>query len=445
MNPVKNIFSTVKNLFVKDSEQLKNMKYVVKKAKELLGTNDIILEQDGGVFNWKIKQLSRHFKESDRKDMVLKSTQLPFNGQPIVTNDFDMVDNGIQIEEFAGAKLITFRLTETNGERALRYYAYTKEDAEKIDRLYSSVETEMKKTRLPENGIYVIEEVRTMFGSQFVYKPAELQKNPVVCDSVQKITEDVKFFFNNIPLFSRMGQKPSRKILMAGEPGTGKTSICYKIAEEFKNDAIIVYVDDYKKLAQHVTQCSVDNRKTIVICEDADTFIDGCMLNFLDGIERENIKDGLVMLFTTNHPERMEKRITKRPGRIDKIYKVGNITNSKDILEVFNIYFGEYVKEEDINKHEEAIVDLLLGCTGAQIKELSNTYVQYIVSNGIEGFNFDTLCDVKNNMFEAYGIVDSNTQESIEAYNRKRELKAFCDSLPDLHDPCDDDDDDDAA
>lgn len=76
-------------------------------------------------------------------------------------------------------------------------------------------------------------------------------------------------------------------------------------------------------MAMHIQECSRINRRTIVVFEDCEATLssrnNSAILNFLDGIDRPNIENGAVVMMTTNHPERIEARISKRPGRIDKI------------------------------------------------------------------------------------------------------------------------------
>ena len=186
----------------------------------------------------------------------------------------------------------------------------------------------------------------------------------------------------------RFGQKPLRKFLLCGEPGTGKTSICYDIAKEYQKDIPIVFVTDFDSLAKHISECAKVNKRTIVIFEDCEvdfrnSAIDSSILNFLDGIDRPNIQDGAIVIMTTNHPERIEARITKRPGRIDKLFFI-NALEGQSAVDVFNLYFGEFMKENNFDATtqtaKEAIEIIASGMTGAQIKELFNSYVCYMVS-----------------------------------------------------------------
>ena len=119
---------------------------------------------------------------------------------------------------------------------------------------------------------------------------------------------------------------------------------------------------------------------------------------------------------TTNHPERIEARITKRPGRIDKLFFI-NALEGQSAVDVFNFYFGEFMKENNFDATtqtaKEAIEIIASGMTGAQIKELFNSYVCYMVSEA-KDFNLNDVFNTKVELFKSFDDMDKN-YNSIEA------------------------------
>lgn len=302
---------------------------------------------------------------------------------------------------------------EDPAESDLRLYAFTEDMFNRVCKL--AEESNVKEeTNVPEHGVYRATMVKTMFGSYMKYEEIKnIQSNPAIHQSKEELMKNTEFFFDNIPLFSKFNQKPLRKFLLCGEPGTGKTSICYDVAKRYAKDIPVVFVTDFEDMAEHITACSSINRRTIVIFEDCEASLrlsgaNSKILNFLDGIDRPNIKDGAIVMMTTNHPERIEARITKRPGRIDKIFYI-NALEGKYAYDVFNLYFGEFMKENNFDATtdtaREAIEIIASGMTGAQIKELFNSYVCYMVSENKQ-FNLTDIFDVKVNLFKAFKDVD---------------------------------------
>ena len=88
------------------------------------------------------------------------------------------------------------------------------------------------------------------------------------------------------------------------------------------------------------------NVPTVVILEDAEsTLSDGnstqsSVLNFLDGVDQPSNKNGAYILMTTNHPERIEDRVLRRPGRIDRIFQVGPLKSLVQLhIQYYNCYY----------------------------------------------------------------------------------------------------------
>ena len=286
------------------------------------------------------------------------------------------------------------------------------------------------KSNVPKSGIYRAQAVESRYGTYMRYKEiTDIQSNPAIHQCKEELIKGVDFFFDNVEMFSKFNQKPLRKFLLCGEPGTGKTSICYDVAKKYSGDSPVVFVTDFQSMAMHIQECSRINRRTIVVFEDCEATLssrnNSAILNFLDGIDRPNIENGAVVMMTTNHPERIEARISKRPGRIDKIFHI-NALDGKYAYDVFNLYFGDFMKENKFDATtdtaREAIEIIANGMTGAQIKELFNSYVCYMVSEGKE-FNLTDIFDTKVKLFESFNQIDeTNNSLTSNFENAQAEL-----------------------
>jgi SpoVK/Ycf46/Vps4 family AAA+-type ATPase len=93
--------------------------------------------------------------------------------------------------------------------------------------------------------------------------------------------------------------------------------IVINIKDEDDVDSYISFIHNFRKIEP--------NRPLIVIMEDLDSIMGedkystSRVLNILDGIKQiENV----VYIATTNYPEKLEDRVTNRPSRFDRRYKV---------------------------------------------------------------------------------------------------------------------------
>lgn len=262
----------------------------------------------------------------------------------------------------------------------------------------------------PKIGIHRISMVNTGSGQMKLHysKPEKLNETPVVHQSTEVLMSDMNFFFNNIPHFTRFNMPGVRKIMLVGEPGTGKSSICYRTAKKYIKSKCVVFATDIVSCAQHLAKCAKHNMSTVVILEDAESTLrnaDSSILNFLDGVDQPVNKQGAYIIMTTNFPQKIEPRILKRPGRVDKVIKFGALKDSYAI-ECAKIYFDGilFKKEYDDQKTEnlekeffEKVLKDEKGMTGAQIKELANASISYAVSKN-EEISVELIATVKENM-----------------------------------------------
>ncbi len=116
-----------------------------------------------------------------------------------------------------------------------------------------------------------------------------------------------------------------RGFLFWGPPGSGKTSTIQIVIQNIiKRDGIAVQV--YNPAASAVGFKVLRNiepkRPLVAIIEDIDSIqvSDSNLLSLLDG---EHQVDNIVVIATTNYPERLDPRIINRPSRFDTVYKIG--------------------------------------------------------------------------------------------------------------------------
>jgi AAA+ superfamily predicted ATPase len=117
-----------------------------------------------------------------------------------------------------------------------------------------------------------------------------------------------------------------RGVLLIGPPGNGKTHTVKALINQTKRPCLYVkslkscWGIDHDRIRAVFTRA----RKTtpsIIVLEDLDSLIDeenrAFFLNELDGFAANT---GVVVLATTNHPEKLDPAILDRPSRFDRKY-----------------------------------------------------------------------------------------------------------------------------
>jgi DNA polymerase III delta prime subunit len=253
-------------------------------------------------------------------------------------------------------------------------------------------------------------------GNGFMHynKLKKIQHTPVVHPAVDEVTKDMDNYFANVKDFTRYGMSGVRKVLLVGPPGTGKSSYAYMIASRHKEIKSIVFADQINSVAQHLTRCCKSGIPTIIIWEDAEsTGLRGAgsdILNFLDGIDQPQTTKGAYIMMTTNFPELIDKRIKKRPGRVDKIFEFGVLYN-EHALECAQIYFEELFSHKfppttaEATAHFQGLADLVNGLSGAGIKSLAYSSKLYAASHN-EDITLELIKKVKDGIDEDLAKVD---------------------------------------
>ena len=150
----------------------------------------------------------------------------------------------------------------------------------------------------------------------------------------REIRDNTVSFLNKRELWSIYGIPTKRGILLAGEPGTGKTVVCKALMAEAEGITCITtnayslvadeYVTELYELAQDLSPCIVFIEDIDLIGQNREEFNYRSgpallsLLSVLDGIEE---KQGIVTVATTNSLETLDKAIRHRPSRFDRVIK----------------------------------------------------------------------------------------------------------------------------
>lgn len=205
-----------------------------------------------------------------------------------------------------------------------------------------------------------------------IYIPIETKKT---------IVNTVNEFFANKEYYKKHGIAHNLKILLYGEPGTGKDSIAKMIASEWNRN--IYYVTggkDGKFIPNAITSREDDVNYPLFLISDIDKYpflinepdmnIDdpngskeenikhkqmfGSMINALDGVLSG--EDGIIVM-TTNHIEKFSKTFL-RPGRVDLCLYITYV-----VPEVFRKYtydfYGVELPEDIKLKRNDITVAML--------------------------------------------------------------------------------------
>lgn len=199
--------------------------------------------------------------------------------------------------------------------------------------------------------------------------------NLILRDSLkQEIQDDFKQFFNSRETYERYGIPWRRGAIFIGPPGNGKTHTVKALINSLGQPCI--YVRSFRsQRGEQLNMAQVFARArlapSLVVLEDLDSMLHNqnrsFFLNELDGF---NVNTGVVVLATTNHPEKLDPAILDRPSRFDRKYHFA-LPAATERLAYIEKWNGELQSELRIASDDaRLIVKETKGFTFAYLKEL---------------------------------------------------------------------------
>jgi len=211
------------------------------------------------------------------------------------------------------------------------------------------------------------------------FKTDELYHLP--SPEITDILEDIENFWNRADKYKTYNFIHKRGILMYGDPGCGKSGIIQLISQKLiERNGIVINVKDEEDVDRFTSFISTfrkvePNRPLVVLLEDIDSIASenryqtARLLNILDGVKQI---EGVVYIATTNYPEKLQERITNRPSRFDRRYKV-EAPNE----EIRMAYIKHKLNEEDIKGID--IEEWVKRTEGMSLSHLKEVVISVIV------------------------------------------------------------------
>ena len=204
----------------------------------------------------------------------------------------------------------------------------------------------------------------------------------------QDLTEIVDFL-KNPKKYEKLGAKIPRGVLLAGEPGTGKTLMARAVAGEADVPFFSISGSEFAEMFVGVGASRVrdlfskakKNAPSIIFIDEIDAVAhkrdarggagreDEQTLNQIlvemDGFDNDS---GVIVMAATNRVDMLDKALL-RPGRFDRHVNV-TLPERKDRVEILKVHFKGKPVEADVDL--EALAKKTAGSSGADLANIAN-------------------------------------------------------------------------
>ncbi|KAJ7695001.1 26S proteasome regulatory complex ATPase RPT4 [Mycena olivaceomarginata] len=207
-------------------------------------------------------------------------------------------------------------------------------------------------------------------------------------EQVRELREIIELPLLNPELFTRVGIKPPKGVLLYGPPGTGKTLLARAVAATLQTNFLKVvssaivdkYIGESARVVREMFGYARDHEPCVIFMDEIDAiggrrFSEGSsadreiqrtlmeLLNQMDGFDSLG-KTKLIM--ATNRPDTLDPALL-RPGRLDRKIEVP-LPNEQARLEILKIHAAPVNKNGEIDY--EAIVKLSDTFNGADLRNV---------------------------------------------------------------------------
>jgi hypothetical protein len=251
-----------------------------------------------------------------------------------------------------------------------------------------------------------------------------------VDDVIQSLEANIIVPLENDELATTLKLKPKRGVLLAGPPGTGKTTIGRALAHRLKSKFFLIdgtFISGtgaFYMAVQHVFQAAKQNAPSIIFIDDSDAIFESgeelglyrYLLTMLDGLESESAGRVCVMMTAMDIGNLPPALV--RSGRIELWLemRLPDVTAREAILSTNLRGLPSEFGEVEVSRLAEATE----GFTGADLKRLIEDGKTLYAYDKVQGL---TLRPSTEYFLSAVETVRANRQRYAEAEARARQQR----------------------
>jgi transitional endoplasmic reticulum ATPase len=217
----------------------------------------------------------------------------------------------------------------------------------------------------------------------------------------QELREAVEWPLKNPEIFTRMGIRPPKGILLVGPPGCGKTLLARAVATESEANFITIkgpevfskWVGESEKAIREVFRKARMAAPAVIFFDEFDSLVPRRGMGYADSGVSERVisqllteMDGIisledvVIIAATNRPDIVDPAVL-RPGRFDRLIYVPE-PDDKARLDIFKLYTKSMPLAKDVDL--ESLTKATKNYSGADIEALSREAAMHALRRDVK-------------------------------------------------------------
>lgn len=229
---------------------------------------------------------------------------------------------------------------------------------------------------------------------------------PALFDDLRRTIDG---FVKHRAAFEALGFPWRRGVLLVGPPGTGKTLVCRAVAAQL-SEFPFLYVRDLQgnEYGKNPISAIFDRARKLAPCvlafEDIDSFIsEGNRAVFLNELDGFSANTGLFVIASSNHPERIDVALLKRPSRFDRVFHMGLPAEAERAefgrrLLTRSALATRVESELDVNALAQQLAKESDGFTPAYLKEVYLAAALALAQRGVERLGAEYAVECKEQL-----------------------------------------------
>lgn len=288
------------------------------------------------------------------------------------------------------------------------------------------------------NSVLVFDRGYWQYSSELWQSVQKAIWEDVILDAEMKksIIGEVSKFFNSKDRYKKLGVPWKRGIIFHGPPGNGKTiSIKAMMHSLYSRDDPVptLYVRSLTNLRgpEYAISTIFSKARQLAPCflvfEDLDSIVsDAVRSYFLNEVDGLLNNDGIMMVGSTNHLERLDPGISKRPSRFDRKYLFPD-PNMEERVQYCEFWRRKLDGNEDVEFPHflcPAIASITDGFSFAYIQEAFVAALLAIANGNADGAGEETM-PLKEYEYKGYISKKSDYGMMVSRSVLEKELERF--------------------